>query len=187
MPRLFTGFRIPEAVEDWLSGLEMDLPGARWVDPGDYHVTIRFFGDVDGAIADDLMTGLETAIVPAFEVRLKGLGCFGGNKPRTLVAEIEADAALAGLVRAHERIAQSAGLEPERRKYAPHVTLARLEHTFPETVARFIQSHSKGSDMQHLAPFLVDQIELFSARPGGGGPYLTEAIFKLGRAARAGA
>ena len=81
-------------------------------------------------------------------------------------------------MRAHERIAQSAGLPPERRKYAPHVTLARLDGARPDTIARFIQSVSEPT----LPAFVVNEIVLLSARPGtGGGPYVPEATFNLAR------
>ena len=176
MPRLFTAFRLPEAVEDWLAGLELEMPGARWMNPADYHVTVRFFGDVDRHVESDLVAGLGSARQSAFHARVKGLACFGGDRPRALVAEIEAETTLTDIRRIHERIAQSAGLAPERRKYIPHVTLARLHGTRPETVARFIQSFATPVHER----FLVDQIELLSARPGeGGGPYVPEETFRL--------
>lgn len=178
LPRLFSAFQLPEAVEDWLSGLEIEMHGARWANPDNFHVTIRFFGDVDGHVADDIVAGLESSYPPAFEARIKGLSCFGGDRPRALVAEIEAGPELAALYRAHERIAQSAGLPPERRKYAPHVTLARLDGARPDTIARFIQSVSEPT----LPAFVVNEIVLLSARPGaGGGPYVPEATFNLAR------
>ena len=180
MPRLFSAFRVSDEAEDWLSGLALDLLGARWIDPANYHVTVRFFGDVDRHQADDIAAGLAAARQVAFEARITGLGCFGGNNPRALVAEIEATPALEDLRRAHERAAQMAGLPPERRKFAPHLTLARLDGTRPETVARFIQSFSRA-----LPPtFCVGEVVLFSARPGtGGGPYIPEESFSLARGA----
>ena len=180
MARLFTAFRVPEAVEDWLGRLEIELPGARWIVPDDYHVSLRFFGDVDRHVADDLVAGLATLHQPAFDARVKGLGCFGGDRPRALVAEIETDPGLIALNHAHERIAQSAGLPAERRKYTPHITLARLNGTRAETIARFMQSFS----LPVLPAFRVSEFELLSARPGtGGGPYVAEETFSLARAA----
>ncbi len=174
--RLFSAFRVPEPVQDWLSDVEHEMPGARWLDPADYHVTLRFFGEVDRHVADDLVAGLETTFLPAFDARIQGLGVYGGDRPRALVALLEPSAALTDLNRAHERIAQSAGLEPERRKFSPHVTLARLHGTSPETVARFIASVTP----VNLPVFAVEEVELMSARDGsGGGPYLTEATFAL--------
>jgi len=180
MPRLFSGFRVSEEAEDWLGGLELNLYGARWIDPSDYHVTIRFFGDVDRHQAADIVAGLEATRQVSFEAGIKGLACFGGDRPRALVAEIEAGSALDDLRHAHERVALAAGLPPERRKYTPHTTLARLDGTRSETVARYIQSFT-----QCLPPkFVVAEVVLFSARPGtGGGPYLAEETFNLARGA----
>ena len=180
MPRLFSAFRVSEEAEGWLSGLELDMPGARWIDPADYHVTIRFFGDVDRHVADDILAGLAAARQVGFSAQIKGLACFGGDRPRALVAEIEAGPALADLRRAHERVALAAGLEPERRKFSPHLTLARLDGTRAETVARFIQSFSMASPPK----FDVGEVVLFSARPERGrGPYVPEETFSLARGA----
>jgi len=180
MPRLFTAFRLSEEVENWLSEIDFDLPGARWADPEDYHATIRFFGDVNRHVADDILAGLAAARQASFPVQIKGLACFGGERPRVLVAEIEPNPGLIDIRRAHERVAQAAGLAPEHRKYAPHVTLARLNGTRAETVAHFIQSFGL------LPPpkFDVAEVVLFSAKPGsGGGPYIAEETFSLARAA----
>jgi RNA 2',3'-cyclic 3'-phosphodiesterase len=176
MTRLFSAIRVPAPVEDWLSDLEQEMPGATWIDPDDYHLTVRFFGDVDRHVRADLVAGLEATFLPAFRIQIKGLAVFGGDRPRALVADIEPSAALTELHRAHERIAQSAGLEPEHRKFSPHITLARLNGTLPETVARFIQSLTPAS----LPSFAAEEVELMSARPGsGGGPYIMEEAFRL--------
>jgi len=176
MPRLFTAFRLPASVEDWLADLELEMPGAHWSDPADYHVTLRFFGAVDRHVTDDLLAGLESTFLPVFPVQIQGLGVYGGDRPRALVALLQPSAALTELNRAHERIARSAGLDPDRRAYSPHVTLARLHGTLPDTVARFIGAFTPAG----LPAWEVQEIELMSARDGsGGGPYLTEASFRL--------
>jgi len=178
MPRLFSGFRVSEEAEEWLSSLELDMYGARWTDPSDYHVTLRFFGDVDRHMADDIAAGLSAARQVSFTAVIKGLAAYGGDRPRNLVAEIAPNPALEDLRRAHERIAVAAGLPPERRKYSPHVTIARLVGTRPETIARFIQSFTK----PRLPAWDVGEAVLFSSRPGtGGGPYVPEETFKLAR------
>mgnify|MGYP003334847552 CR=1 FL=1 len=60
-----------------------------------------------------------------FELRLDGLSAFGGRKPRALVASAAPQQAMMELQAEHERLLQRVGLEPEGRKFAPHVTLAR--------------------------------------------------------------
>ena len=62
----------------------------------------------------------------AFELRLDGLPSFGGRKPRAVVATVAPSQAVMELQAEHERLMQRVGLEPEGRKYTPHVTLARL-------------------------------------------------------------
>jgi 2'-5' RNA ligase len=180
MPRLFSAFRISQEAEDWLSGLELEMYGARWINREDYHVTIRFFGDVDRHAASDIAAGLSAARQVSFTTAVTGLACYGGDRPRNLVASIEAGSALDDLHRTHERVALTAGLQPERRKYLPHVTIARLEGTRPETIARFLQSFTKAA----LPRFDVGEVVLFSSRPGsGGGPYVAEETFNLTRGA----
>ena len=86
MPRLFTGLEIPVAWADDLSMLRGGLPGARWIDPENYHMTLRFIGDVDDAMAGDIASLLGQVRRRGFELRLDGLASFGGRKPRAMVA-----------------------------------------------------------------------------------------------------
>ena len=55
MPRLFTGIEIPPEITLALSQFRGGLPGARWVDPENYHLTLRFIGDIDDRMADDVI------------------------------------------------------------------------------------------------------------------------------------
>src|SRR5271170_4496172 len=125
MPRLFTALEIPAAVGQSLALLRGGLPGARWVDPDNYHLTLRFIGDVDDAMAREVAYLLGGVRRPAFDLQLDGLDSFGGNKSRAVVAAAQAVRPLIELQADHERLMQRVGLEPER-KYKPHVTLARL-------------------------------------------------------------
>ncbi len=100
--------------------------GARWLEPEDYHVTLRFVGDVDARAAHDIAETLEEIRRPAAPVRFDGLSWFGGDKPRALVARIKPEPALMELQAEQERRLRRVGLPPETRKFMPHVTLARL-------------------------------------------------------------
>ena len=86
MPRLFTGLEIPQDIGQSLSSLRGGLPGARWIDPENYHVTLRFIGDIDDAIANEIALSLFRVKRRPFEVSLQGLSSFGGKKPRAVVA-----------------------------------------------------------------------------------------------------
>ena len=94
MPRLFTALEIPPEIGQSLAMLRGGLPGARWVDPENYHLTLRFIGDVDGAAARDIASMLGSVTRRQFDLRFDGLSSFGGRKPRAVVAAVEPSAPL---------------------------------------------------------------------------------------------
>jgi 2'-5' RNA ligase len=176
MPRLFTGLEIPKTVGESLALLRGGLPGARWIDLEDYHVTLRFIGDVDDALAHEIASLLGKVSRPPLELRLDGLSSFGGRRPRAVLATLAQTPALMELQAEHERLMQRVGLEPEGRKFTPHVTLARLRDSSSRQVADYLAIRP------FLAPlsFRVTRFVLFSARASvGGGPYLVEAAYPL--------
>ena len=177
MPRLFTGLEIPPDVALRLSLKRGGLTGARWIDPENYHITLRFIGDVDRQTADDIADGLERlSHSVAFPVRLTHLGTFGGDKPRSLFAAVEASEALHHLQSAHERVLQRVGLPAEGRRFVPHVTLARLRGAAAADLARFI---ADGGQFEPL-PFTPWRFVLYSSRDSvGGGPYVVEQSYPL--------
>ncbi len=115
MPRLFTGLEVPAEIGQTLSSLRGGLPGARWIDPENYHVTLRFIGDIDGASANEIASMLVRVNRKPFEVTLQGLSSFGGRKPRAVVACIVPSKPLIELQAELERLMQRIGLDPEGR------------------------------------------------------------------------
>lgn len=177
MPRLFTAIEVPEAARTRLSMMRGGLPGARWVEPEHYHLTLRFAGDISDAEADRFADALDQVWAEPFPLHILGLGQFGGDKPRSLWAGIAASEPLERLAAAHERAARIAGLPPEPRKFTPHITLARLSGIRPAALAQYLTACG-GYD---IAPFVVERFVLLSSRPGvGGGPYGLEAAYPLG-------
>src|SRR5580698_5966363 len=138
MPRLFTGLEIPPLVAESLAMMRGGLPGARWITSDNYHLTLRFIGDIDDALAREIAGMLGRVQRRSFELRLDGLLAFGGRKPRALVATAAPVAALMELQAEQERLLQRLGLEPEGRKYTPHVTLARLRDSSSRQVADYL-------------------------------------------------
>src|ERR1700752_1149949 len=110
MPRLFTGMEIPEDIGQTLSSLRGGLPGARWVDPENYHVTLRFIGDIDGVSANEIASMLFRVNRRPFEVKVRGRQGSGGRKPRAVVASIEPSRPLIELQAELERMMQRIGL-----------------------------------------------------------------------------
>ncbi|RIA55492.1 RNA 2',3'-cyclic phosphodiesterase [Dichotomicrobium thermohalophilum] len=176
MPRLFTALEIPGELVPKLEMLRGRLAGARWIDPENYHLTLRFIGDVEAPDADDFVEALSEIWVEPFSLKLSGVGSFGGRKPRALWVGVEECEPLMRLQRANERAARQAGLPPETRNFSPHVTLARLRGAEQGAVANYLSAVGAFE----AEPFPVDQFVLMSAREGsGGGPYVVEERFPL--------
>src|SRR5882757_3672392 len=176
MPRLFTGLEIPAEVGQTLSNLRCDLPGARWIDPENYHVTLRFIGDIDGVSANEIASLLFRINRKPFEVKLQGLSSFGGRKPRAVVAALEPCRPLIELQAELERMMQRIGLDPEGRKFTPHVTLARLYDASSQDVADYLSVRGYFPSRA----FKVERFVLFSSRAStGGGPYVIEDSYAL--------
>ncbi len=175
MPRLFAGLEIPPEVVSRLAGFQGGLPGARWIDPQNYHLTLRFIGDVDPHTARDIDEALaELRLRQPIPVVFEGLDSFGGDRPHALIARARPDAALADLQAEVERRVRRAGLPAEKRKFLPHVTLARLRQASPPDIARWI---AQAGQFPHIA-FEAEHVSLFSARDKtGGGPYIVEAAY----------
>ena len=163
MPRLFTAIEVPNEIRDELYRLRIPLPGARWMKPESYHITLRFAGDIGNVEAREFVANLSMIEPDGFELRLSGLG-------------VEPTPQLEDLARAHEKAARNAGLAPETRAFRPHVTLARLKHSNVEAVARFL-TRTSGYRSER---FFVTRTLLMSSRPGtGGGPYGIEDRFPM--------
>jgi len=176
MPRLFTGLEIPSDIGQALSTLRGGLPGARWIDPGNYHLTLRFIGDVDDTVAHEVASLLGRVKRGAFDLHMEGLTSFGGRKPRAVVANVSPAQALLDVQAEQERLMQRIGLEPEGRKYTPHVTLARLRESSSRDVAEYLAARG----FFRTSPFKVSRFVLFSSRASvGGGPYVVEASYPL--------
>src|SRR5919112_1876624 len=154
MPRLFTGIEIPAEIGLKLSTYRGGLPGARWIDPENYHITLRFIGDVDYGVARELHSAL---------------GAFGGERPRVVLARAASTPDISDLQAEQERLVRRVGLAPERRKFKPHVTLARLRDASPLDVADYFATRGHFPRMSFTARRFV----LYSSRDSvGGGPYV---------------
>jgi len=176
MPRLFTGIEIPAAVREQLSYLRGGLPGARWIDPDNYHLTLRFVGDVDMNIAEEIAASLARVSRPAFTLALSHIGTLGTRKPHAVVVKPSSSPALLELQAEHERAMQRIGLPPETRKFTPHVTLARLRGAVGRDIADYLTLRGGFA----AGPFPVERFVLYSSRNSvGGGPYVVEEAYPL--------
>lgn len=176
MPRLFIALEVPRNLALSLSLLRGGLPGARWIDVENYHITLRFIGDVDGRTADELVDRLDRIDRPEFQLSLNGIGSFGSKKPHSIWAGVTPSPELYALQGEIERICQRIGLAPDPRKFTPHVTLARLKNCRLDDVVHYLS----GRGNFFATPFTATRFVLMSSKESvGGGPYLTEEVFPL--------
>jgi 2'-5' RNA ligase len=177
MLRLFVGIMLPPEQRLALSIVSAGLHGARWVDPGNLHVTLRFIGEVDEGQAADIDLALARIKAPRFPLGIAGMGVFGADeRPHLLYAGLDRSEPL---LRLHDRVEGALmrlQLPPEPRRYMPHVTLASLRQPRPEEVRRFVAENN----LLRLPPFEVDRFELIASYlTKSGSIYEDVAAYKL--------
>ena len=177
MLRLFAALPVPEDIAQRLTGFQRGVPGAKWRPVENFHITIGFFGDLDEAKARDLDEELGQIETTPFDIRLKGGGWFGGAQPTSLIGEVSPWRDLEQLHRAVSRAARRTGVEMEKRRFHPHVTLAYCKNTPAQEAAHFT---NKLSLFQSPA-WPVDHFAMFSSLPSKKGPnyYREEAVYPL--------
>ncbi|UXM95212.1 RNA 2',3'-cyclic phosphodiesterase [Bartonella sp. HY329] len=176
MPRLFTALEVPHNIASSLSLVRGGLPGARWLENGDLHITLNFFGDVEAHIADEIVHALDRVELPCFNLRLRGLDVFTRKKPSTLYAGLEANPALMTLHETIGRKLRHLPLERNKRSFTPHITLAHVRQSKIHDLIKYLTERGG---------FLTDTFEakrfvLMSSRElVGGGPYIIEESWPL--------
>ena len=179
MIRLFVALTLPESLRLRLSALGGGVPGARWVKPENLHLTLRFIGEVDTGMADDVDAALNEVDAPAFDVSFVGAGYFGKpDAARILWAGIEANDILHHLQAKVESALVRTGLQPEKRRFSPHVTLARLKQAPANRVEQFVADHAGF----RAGPVPIDRFTLYSSfLSSSGAIYTPEADYPLTR------
>jgi 2'-5' RNA ligase len=163
MIRLFVGLELAWTVRERLAVLAGGLPGARWVPADNYHLTLRFIGEVPGHQAEEIDQALAALRARRFELSLAGVGTFcKAGRETALWVGVERNPLLDHLAAKVETALRRAGLEPERRRFAPHVTLARLGNGAQTRLAAYVQANN----LFRAEPMPVEHFTLFSARLG---------------------
>jgi len=161
--RLFVGIDLPWTLRERLVRLGGGVPGARWLPAENFHITLRFIGEVTAPLAEEIDHSLAALRARAFDLSIAGVGVYEkGGRPVTLWAGVERTQALDLLQGKIETACQRAGLEPERRRFAPHVTLARLDNPAEAKLAAFVQANN----LLRTEPMPVGHFTLFSSRLG---------------------
>jgi RNA 2',3'-cyclic 3'-phosphodiesterase len=177
MHRLFVAISPPEEVRDLLIDAMDDSPALRWVGDEQLHLTLRFIGEVERPLANDIASALDRLRSPSFELRVSGAGKFEKRSGGSLWAGIEPKEPATALAGKVERTLQQVGLEPEHRSFSPHVTLARWNRRDLEIVDGFLRRHSN----LQSGMFAVDRFILFESKLSRHGAHYEEvAVFPLG-------
>lgn len=176
MPRLFVALSIPETISDALCRLQNGLEGARWRPVENFHLTLTFIGETDRHGMSEAIDALSTVDASAFELRLSGLGSFGERKPRAVWAGAETSPALLHLQSKVETALRRKDFNLERRKFAPHVTLAYLRGARRDEVAAYCAANGLFS----TPVFEIGEFHLYSSQLGNNAShYEIEASYSL--------
>jgi 2'-5' RNA ligase len=177
--RLFVGLELPWELRRRIGMLAgAGIPGARWVPEENYHVTLRFIGEAPRYLAEEIDHALGALRAPAFTLALAGIGTFAkGGRSQSLWVGVERSEPLERLQAKIETALQRCGLEPERRRFAPHVTLARVDGSAGAKLAGFVQAHN----LFRADPVPVEHFTLFSSLLGKDqAVYTAEVEYGLG-------
>lgn len=174
MIRLFAALSLPEAVAAPLLARQTGLAGARWRPREAFHITLRFVGEIREDTARDLDLELDRIALPPMTLNLDGVGAFGeGREIHAVWAGVGESLELSRLNKACERACRAVGIEPDGRKYRPHVTLAYLNHPNPADVAAWLETHA----LLKSEPFEISRFGLYSSQlsPQGSRYHLEQA------------
>ena len=140
--RLFLGLSVPDLQRDGLAGVQNKLPPGRSVPWDNFHLTLVFLGDASDHMVDELDLALDGLRFVLPQIKLSGLGHFGGANPRAIWVGATPLGELEALHRRLANAARNVGFEVPNRRFVPHVTLTRFarDTVTPGAVARFLES-----------------------------------------------
>lgn len=173
MIRLFIALDLPWDLKQRLALLCGGIPGARWIASENFHLTLRFIGEVSSVQAEEIDHALAAIRTPAFDLNLAGVGVFAkAGRAAALWVGTDRTPALDHLQTKIETALRRTGLEPERRRFAPHVTLARLDNAPEVKIAAYVQAHN----LFRAAPVRMEFFTLFSSILGRDGSVYTPEV-----------
>ena len=184
MYSLFVGVDFPPEIKRRIAMLCNGLPGALWREESQIHLTVRFVGSVDGGVFADVRDELSRVRMDPFHIILNGIGFFPPRRePQTIWVGVEKNESLIQLHDCVDWAIIRCGIPPEKRKYAPHVTIGRfgagpVKSAKPNKLAQYLSEYS----LFKTEPIRVDRFHLFSSARSNEGPiYLSEAEYPLTR------
>jgi RNA 2',3'-cyclic 3'-phosphodiesterase len=177
MHRLFVAIDLPDHIKAELDMMEVGMPGVNWVSEESRHITLFFIGEVDGGLYREIQNALYDVTIDPFDLVLEGVGHFPPRgEPTVLWVGVEKNESLIRLRNRVENALVGLGIEPDKRKYAPHVTLARLRNAPISGIGAFLTRHAQFK----TEPFDVTEFQLFSSKlTSKGAVYTVEEVYSL--------
>ena len=156
MHRLFVALRPPSVIRQaCLTAMEDGPPGWAWQDAEQLHLTLRYIGDVDRPVAEDVAAALGSVHAPPIDLALCGVGWFDHGPRGALFARLAPVEPLAALHTKLDRALVRAGLEPERRAYLPHITLARRRSSAVDPAGWLERNAALASGVERAAAMIL--------------------------------
>jgi len=168
--RVFIAIDVPDEIRERLADVQNKLrtssDAARWVPASSIHLTLKFIGEIREQAVQTIDEALEGLTWRQFPISVKGIGFFpGARSPRVLWAGLHAPTMEALTLEIDTRL-ERAGFEREKRKFRPHITLARsrngrLEKALVEAATEFADTE--------FGSFTVDRFFLYQStlKPNG--------------------
>ncbi len=161
MIRLFIAIDVPEAVRKEVAGMGRAIANTRPVPADQLHLTLKFIGEVEGSRSLDIRDALTEIFLPKFSIALKGIGTFPPRGiPRILWVGVEAGEHILPLRNSIERTLAVINIPRDKKKYIPHLTIARLKNCSIHHLQQFLA----GNAFFQTAEFPVESFHLYSSR-----------------------
>lgn len=160
MYRLFVAVDLTEPAKEAVASICRGIPGVKWLDPAQLHLTLRFIGDAEETLFLSIKKELATVSATAFQLLMRGVGRFPPKRdPRVLWVGVDRCEEIIRLRDQVELALVRTGLEPEGRAFSPHITLARLRDMPFTGVAPFLERNR----LFQAPPVPVTEFHLYSS------------------------
>lgn len=177
MIRIFTAIELPEDIKDSLTSLKTKIKGAKWVDRAQMHLTLSFIGEVSEHVLKEIKNELESLELNSFKIKLKGLGFWQSNGiPKVIWVGVDPNDNLNLLKEKIDQHLKNIGVLIDKKKYIPHITLARVRGGNLKDLAQMAEGHS----LFETREFSVNEFILFSSKlTSKGAIHSNESVFPL--------
>lgn len=143
--RAFVAIPLPEEVADIVERLQGDLSVGRVVTRENLHLTLAFLGDLEPGLVEEVHGALSEIEAAAVTMDMRGVDVFGADQPRLVFAGVEPNAGLTALRDKVNSAVREVGVELPRKRFRPHVTLARFHRRMPQheldRLGAFLETH----------------------------------------------